>query len=69
VLRLVGRGQASKQIARELGIAQSTVKSHVGSLLDKLGLGSRTQLALYAARTGLVALEEPEIVPASHRRR
>lgn len=50
VLRLVARGQANKQIARELGIAQSTVKSHVGSLLDKLGLRSRTQLALYAAR-------------------
>jgi NarL family two-component system response regulator LiaR len=62
VLRLVGRGRANKQIARELGIAQSTVKSHVGSLLDKLGLGSRTQLALYAARTGLVALNQREAI-------
>jgi DNA-binding NarL/FixJ family response regulator len=57
VLRLVARGKANKQIARELDIAQSTVKSHVGSILGKLGLESRTQLALYAARTGLVALE------------
>lgn len=60
VLRLVARGRANKQIARELDIAQSTVKSHVGSILGKLGLDSRTQLALYAARTGLVALEQTE---------
>jgi two-component system, NarL family, response regulator LiaR len=56
VMHLVARGKANKQIARELNIAQSTVKSHVGSLLSKLGLVSRTQLALYAARTGLVSL-------------
>jgi DNA-binding NarL/FixJ family response regulator len=61
VLCLVARGLANKQIARELGIAQSTVKSHVGSLLNKLGLGSRTQLALYAARTGLVVLDHDEV--------
>jgi DNA-binding NarL/FixJ family response regulator len=61
VLRLVARGRANKQIARELGIAQSTVKSHVGSLLGKLGLLSRTQLALYAARTGRVPLDQDEM--------
>ena len=55
VLRLVAQGMANKQIARELGIAQSTVKSHVGSIFGKLGLLSRTQVALYAARTGMVA--------------
>src|SRR5438067_1978338 len=41
VLRLVARGLPNKQIARELGIAQSTVKSHVGSIFGKLGLLSR----------------------------
>ena len=51
------RGLANKQIARQLGIAQSTVKSHVGRILEKLGLLTRSQIALYAARTGLVALE------------
>lgn len=54
VLRLVAQGMANKQIARQLGIAQSTVKSHVGSIFGKLGLLSRTQVALYAARTGMV---------------
>jgi DNA-binding NarL/FixJ family response regulator len=66
VMRLVARGKANKQIARELNIAQSTVKSHVGSLLSKLGLLSRTQLALYAARTGLVGLDTPDLLSSSY---
>jgi two-component system, NarL family, response regulator LiaR len=57
VLHLVARGLANKQVARELGITESTVKTHVSCILAKLGLASRTQLALYAARTGLIALE------------
>ena len=57
VLCLVARGLANKQVARELGIAESTVKCHVTAILTKLGLPSRTQIALYAARTGLVALD------------
>jgi NarL family two-component system response regulator LiaR len=57
VLCLVARGLANKQVARELGITESTVKTHVSGILSKLGLPSRTQLALYAARTGLVALD------------
>jgi DNA-binding NarL/FixJ family response regulator len=64
VMRLVAQGKANKQIARELSIAQSTVKSHIGSLLSKLGLLSRTQLALYAAQTGLVALERLDAMSA-----
>jgi len=57
VLSLVARGLANKQVARELGITESTVKTHVSGILSKLGLPSRTQLALYAARNGLVALD------------
>ena len=57
ILRLVARGLANKNVARELGITLSTVKAHVHSILSKLGLPSRTQLALYAARTGVVALD------------
>ena len=59
VLYLVARGLANKQVARDLGIAESTVKCHVTAILTKLGLPSRTQVALYAARTGLVALDSP----------
>jgi len=57
VLYLVARGLANKQVARELSITESTVKTHVSGILTKLGLSSRTQLALYAARTGLIALD------------
>jgi DNA-binding NarL/FixJ family response regulator len=54
VLILVGRGLANKQIARELSIAEKTVKTHVSHVLSKLGLADRTQAALYAVRVGLV---------------
>jgi NarL family two-component system response regulator LiaR len=59
VMYLVARGLANKQVARDLGIAESTVKCHVSGILNKLGLPSRTQIALYAARTGLVPLDFP----------
>jgi NarL family two-component system response regulator LiaR len=54
VLALIGRGMANKRIARELGIAEKTVKAHVSSVLAKLGVTDRTQAALYAVREGLV---------------
>jgi DNA-binding NarL/FixJ family response regulator len=57
VLRLLARGYANKTIARELGITERTVKAHVGSILAKLHLESRTQAALYAGRIGLVPIE------------
>jgi DNA-binding NarL/FixJ family response regulator len=52
VLDLIGRGFANKRIALELGIAEKTVKTHVGHVLAKLGVSDRTQAALYAARAG-----------------
>ncbi len=54
VLRLLAQGLANKQIARELSIGEKTVKTHVSNILSKLGVVSRTQAALYAARIGLV---------------
>ena len=53
VLSLIGRGYANKRIALELGIAEKTVKTHVGHVLAKLGVADRTQAALHAARAGL----------------
>src|SRR5438309_8992086 len=58
VLRLLAEGKANKEIARTLRISEQTVKSHVHSLLAKLGMQSRTQAALYAARIGLVSTEQ-----------
>lgn len=54
VLDLIASGLSNKLIARELGIAEKTVKTHVSSILGKLGLTDRTQAALYAVRAGLV---------------
>jgi NarL family two-component system response regulator LiaR len=58
VLKLVARGMANKQIARNLFIGEKTVKTHVSNILLKLGVNSRTQAALHAARTGLVSSED-----------
>jgi NarL family two-component system response regulator LiaR len=54
VLTLIARGLPNKLIARELSISEKTVKTHVSSILGKLGLTDRTQAALYAVRSGLV---------------
>jgi NarL family two-component system response regulator LiaR len=53
VLRLIARGYPNKRIARELGIAEKTVKTHVSHVLGKLAVDDRTQAALYATRLGL----------------
>jgi two-component system, NarL family, response regulator LiaR len=58
VLRLLARGQSNKEIARSLTISDRTAKTHVGNILAKLGLPSRTQAALYAVRIGLVSADE-----------
>ena len=55
VLQLLAQGQANKQIARSLSIAEKTVKVHVSNILGKLGVQSRTQATLYAIRIGLVS--------------
>jgi NarL family two-component system response regulator LiaR len=54
VLELIVGGRSNKRIALELGIAEKTVKAHVGHLLAKLGVSDRTQAALLAVRDGLV---------------
>ena len=54
MLELIVRGRSNKRIAFELGIAEKTVKTHVGHLLAKLGVTDRTQAALLAVREGLV---------------
>jgi NarL family two-component system response regulator LiaR len=53
VLECIARGRSNKQIALELGVAEKTVKTHVGHLLAKLDVADRTQAALLAVREGL----------------
>jgi two-component system, NarL family, response regulator LiaR len=57
VLSLVAEGLGNKEIAQRLVISEKTVKTHVGSLLNKLGLDHRTKLAVYAIRNGLAPKE------------
>jgi DNA-binding CsgD family transcriptional regulator len=54
ILVLVGRACSNKEIARELVISERTARTHVSNILRKLGLSSRTEAALLAAREGLV---------------
>jgi len=58
VLRLLAQGRSNKEIGSTLIIGEKTVKTHVSSILSKLGVPSRTQAALYALRVGLVSVED-----------
>ncbi|MES2041229.1 MAG: response regulator transcription factor [Pseudomonadota bacterium] len=49
----VARGESNKEIARNLDVAESTVKIHVQNILKKLNLTSRVQIAVYAVEHGM----------------
>ncbi len=53
VLQLVVQGLANKQIARRLGISERTVKAHLTSTFQRIGVSDRTQAALWAERNGV----------------
>jgi two-component system NarL family response regulator len=53
VLRLLAQGKNNAQIAEELFVSPSTVKTHVSNILTKLQIGNRIQAAVYATRRGM----------------
>jgi len=53
VLRLLAAGKANKEIATALSIGEKTVKTHVSSILSKLGFASRREIASWAVERGL----------------
>ena len=53
ILALLGQGRSNKVIARELEIAEQTVKNHLSRIFQALGVNDRTQAALWAQRNGL----------------
>ena len=54
MLREVAIGLGNAEIARELFVSEATVKTHVRSMLQKLGLRDRTQLVIAAYESGFV---------------
>jgi len=54
ILRLLAKGQSNQEIATSLFVTQETVKSHVASVLMKLGVRDRTQAVIVAYETGFV---------------
>jgi DNA-binding NarL/FixJ family response regulator len=57
VLEQIVRGKSNKDIATELMIGEATVKTHINSLLSKLGVTDRTQAATAAIQRGIITLE------------
>jgi DNA-binding NarL/FixJ family response regulator len=56
VLKLIVGGRSNKEIGRELFISEATVKTHINSLLGKLGVSDRTQAATTALQRGIIHL-------------
>ncbi len=54
VLKLMARGKANKEISFDLAVSESTVKTHVASIIGKLGVTSRTEAALMAQKRGFL---------------
>lgn len=58
MLKGLAQGQSNREVARLLSVSEETVKSHVSSVLAKLGLADRTQAAIFALQRGLVPLDQ-----------
>ncbi len=57
VFEELARGRSNSEIAAALHVGEATVRTHVASVLDKLGLRDRTQIIIYALKRGLIRVE------------
>lgn len=60
VLQLLARGQSNSQIALQLHVSTATVKGHVGTILSKLGVATRSEAIAKLWTEGLVKRDEPQ---------
>ena len=60
VVRHLPLGGTNKQIARELGVSRTTVKTHVAHIIAKLGVSDRTQAVVRAIQLGLLPEQEEQ---------
>ena len=58
VLKMAAKGMSNSEIAEELCLSVRTIESHLGSIFNKLGVGSRTEAVIEAMRRGRFTLEE-----------
>ena len=58
VLKMAAKGMSNNDIAEELHLSMRTIESHLGSIFNKLGVGSRTEAVIEAMRKGWFTLEE-----------
>jgi DNA-binding NarL/FixJ family response regulator len=60
VLRLIGAGNANKQIADKLSIGETTVKNHISNILSKLSANDRAHAVTIALQRGIIELDVPK---------
>jgi NarL family two-component system response regulator LiaR len=60
VLKVLAKGRSNKDIAVQLSISETTVRTHVSNILSKLHLASRTEAALFALKEGMASLEDDQ---------
>ena len=65
VLQLLAKGASSSQMAKELTLSMNTVRTHVQSVLNKLGAHSRLEAAAFAVRYGIVKVQSDRSVGRS----
>jgi DNA-binding NarL/FixJ family response regulator len=65
VLKLIVEGNSNKQIAKDLGISDQTIKNHVSAILRKLNANCRAHAVFIAIRDGLISIQSGQ--DAGHR--
>jgi len=58
ILKMAAKGMSNTDIGRELHLSVRTIESHLGSIFNKLGVGSRTEAVIKAMKKGWFTLEE-----------